>query len=96
MEDLNSKSAFVETKDVSDWYALGWFLGIPEDKLFEVEEKHERTDDRRQAVLDIWLKGAEETVNWRVLGKAISRMRQHNWLSRKIMQRSQKMKGNNI
>ena len=96
MEDLNSKSAFVETIGVNDWYALGWFLGISKDKLFEVEETHERTDDRRQAVLDIWLKGDEETVNWRVLGKAISKMQHDNWLSSKIMQRSQKMKGNKI
>ena len=61
-----------------------------------MEEKHERTDDRRQAVLDIWLKGTEENANWRVLGKAVSKMQQHNWLSSKIMQRSQKMKGSKI
>ena len=85
LEDLTPESAFTKTSDITDWYALGYFLGIQEEGLYEIEEENPRTDSKRQAVLDHWLKFNKEEANWANLGKAISKMRPHLGLSQRIL-----------
>ena len=55
LAQLDPKSAFTETGEVIDWYALGWFLSLDEDDLNDVEREMIRSDDRRQALLELWL-----------------------------------------
>ncbi len=89
LEDLSSKTAFTETSDITDWYALGWFLGIAEVDLLEIDGSQSRTDEKRQAVLDQWLKKKDD-ANWIGLSRAISKMRPHHGLSRRLLKRAQK------
>ena len=86
MKPLDSVTAFDETRDIRDWFALGWFLGLPEETLLIVEEEHSRNDSKRQAVLNLWLKRNGESANWLSLGKAISKMpSNHLGLSQKLI-----------
>ena len=94
LEDLSSKTAFTETSDITDWYALGWFLGIAEVDLLEIDDSHSRTDEKRQAVLDKWLELEGDATNWMALSRAISKMRPHHGLSRRLKERAQKSKLN--
>ena len=88
LKELNENSAFEETSDISDWFALGWFLGIPEDELLAIEKECSRTDSKRQAVLKLWLELKEKEATWLVLGKAIKKMRSHVGLASKIIKRA--------
>ena len=88
---LDPKSAFTHTGDINDWYALGWFLGLDEDNLNEVERKHFRNDDRRQAVLELWLEN-KQSASWDSLGRALRTMPQHIGLSQRTIRRSIKEK----
>lgn len=87
LENLNSMTSFTETSDITDWYALGWFLGVSEEELSEIEANYQRNDSKRQAVLDRWLETDREEASWLALAKAISKMRLHGELSKKIMKR---------
>ena len=89
LAQLDPKSAFTETGKVIDWYALGWFLGLDEDDLNEVESKHFRNDDKRQALLELWLEKKKSSASWYSLGRALRRMK-HIDLSEGIIRRCRK------
>ena len=86
LAQLDPKSAYNETGEVIDWYALGWFLGLDEDDLNDVEREHIRSDNRRQAMLELWLV-KEYPASWYSLGRALRRMPQHINLSERIIRR---------
>ena len=94
LAQLDPKSAFNETSDVVDWYALGWFLGLDEDDLNDVEREQTRVDNRKQAMLELWLNKYEQAT-WEVLGKALRNMPQHIGLSQRIMKRCREKEESN-
>ncbi len=74
---------FETTKEIKDWYALGWFLGIEDKMLSKVDT--EKTDGQRQAILEAWLDTRSKTASWKILGEAIRNMSQHRRLSERIL-----------
>ena len=82
---MKPNTAFEETSPIDDWYALGWFLGLDEDELFEIEGATSRSDECRLKVLEQWLETDKEEASWKKLSRAVSRMPQHVGLSQTIM-----------
>lgn len=93
LKTLDEKSLFEETSDVQDWYALGWFLGIPESELLGIENTISRNDMRREEVLKLWLemKGRDK-ANWLTLGEAICKIRANLGMGRRLVKRAKKAK----
>ena len=86
--ELNASTAFEETSPITDWYALGWFLGLRKDELAEIESEKSRSDECRLVVLKKWLKSEKkdaEKPSWKKLSQAIRHMPQHIGLSETIM-----------
>ena len=75
--ELTVKTAFKATQGVDDWYALGCFLNLKPEELIDIEEEHTRPDQRRNAVLQLWLEKYPLSAEWVDLADALQRMPQH-------------------
>ena len=89
MKDI---AAYEETSPIKDWYALGWFLGLREAELEEIERVKSRSDECRLAVLEYWIK-TDKMASWEKLSEAVRHMPQHVGLSETISNTLGNVKG---
>ena len=85
LANLDSKSAIEVTKEIQDWYALGWFLGISNEELAKTENAYLETSKRKEVVLNHWINAHKQNASWAMLGEAIQNMSQHQKLSQRIL-----------
>ena len=81
---FSAEEAFKELTAVEDWFGLGWFLKIEEDELKEIERDHGRDDDRKLAMLKLWVETQPKTASWNDLAFAVKKMPQHQSLAQDI------------
>ena len=71
---------------VEDWFGLGWFLEIEEEELRQIEENHGRDDDRKLAMLKLWVELNPKSASWNSLTTAVKKMPQHQSLAEDIQE----------
>ena len=81
---FSAEEAFKELTAVEDWFGLGLFLKIEEDELIEIERNHSRDDDRKLAMLRLWVDTQRKTASWNDLAFAVKKMPQHQSLAQDI------------
>ena len=84
---VSTEQALDLCSTVSDWYALGWLLMLPdhvEQELEEIECEHEDSRDRLGAVLDLWIKKRRKYCTWQWLASTLSKMPQDSHLADRI------------
>ena len=64
-----------ELKEVTDWFALGVYLGLDEFILKSVQEDCVRTDDCRREMLGKWMK--EQEATWSKVVHALVEMKMY-------------------
>lgn len=97
LEDpVSEEQALDQCSTISDWYALGWFLMLPEhveQKLEEIEHEHEETQDRLRAVFSLWRSSRQKQYcTWLWLASAIAKMPQDSHLADRILRKMSKGK----
>ena len=70
---------------VEDWFGLGWFLEIEEEELKQIEKEHGRDDDRKLAMLKLWVE-LNPKSSWNSLTTAVKKMPQHQSLAEDIQE----------
>ena len=61
-----------ELSTVSDWYQLGLKLGVPDDKLDEIQRNHPLHQRKREA-LNLWLQ-LKHDASWMSIERVLQRM----------------------
>lgn len=92
---VSTEQALDLCSTVSDWYALGWLLMLPdhvEQELEEIECEHEDSRDRLGAVLNLWSKKRRKYCTWQWLASTLSKMPQDSHLADRIHHRLAKGK----
>ena len=82
--EFSADEAFKELSAVEDWFGLGWFLKIEEDELKEIERNYGHDDDRKLAMLRLWVDTQRKTASWNNLAFAVKKMPQHQSLAQDI------------
>ena len=80
---------------ISDWYALGWMLMLPdhvEQELEEIESEHEDSHDRLGAVFSLWKEKRQKWCTWQSLASTLSKMPQDSHLADRIQHKLMKGK----
>ena len=89
LEDPVSSAQAVDLcSTVSDWYALGWMLMLPdhvEQELEEIEREHEDSSDRLSAVFRLWKEKRQKYCAWQWLASTLSKMPQDSHLADRIL-----------
>ena len=84
LKEFSAEEAFKELTAVEDWFGLGWFLKVGEEELTEIEKSHGRDDDRKLAMLKLWVETQPKTASWNNLAFAVKKMPQHQSLAQDI------------
>ena len=53
---LNAKSLISELKTVTDWYRLGFHLGLKTHQLKNIQQGYQESERRMLEMLDLWLR----------------------------------------
>lgn len=85
LDVVDLESALEATKEVKDWYGLGWFLGMNDKVLSKIEEETANDENKNQRVLQLWLETNKAAASWKTLAEAIRNMPQHHCLSQRIL-----------
>ena len=85
-ETFGAYEAFQELTAVEDWIGLGYFLEIEEEQLRQIEEEHQRDDDRKLAMLKLWVELNPKSASWNSLATALRKMPQHQSLAEDIQE----------
>ena len=70
---LNVQNLSTELETVSNWYILGFKLGLPKHDLDMIECDHQRNDRRRVEMLDLWLQHTPNAT-WNDVIRALEQM----------------------
>ena len=62
LEGVAMKDLLSELQEVTDWFKFGVEVGIQESKLKEIKRDYLDTEDRKRAMLFIWVK--KEVATW--------------------------------
>ena len=85
-EKFGANEAFKELIAVEDWFALGWLLEIEDEQLIQIEEDYCRDDDRKLAMLKLWVELNPWSASWNSLTTALRKMPQHQALAEDIQE----------
>ena len=67
---IHPQQLFSALKTVSNWYMLGFYLGLPKHDLNDIEKDHQESDRRKLEMVDRWLQSTS-TGSWEDVVKAL-------------------------
>ena len=85
LQNFGANEAFKKLTAVDDWFGLGRFLDIEEEELKQIESEHQRDDDRKLAMLELWVE-LNPRSSWYSLATALIKMPQHQSLAEDILE----------